>query len=207
MEKQFEIYKNKYPYKIIQGIRQSGKTKLLIDTAIDRALNESNVNIAFVSPTLHMSDFIKTELKNRFYNVPHILCVFNKDKIVFTNGSTIYFGNIGPSLITKFKGIRMDMTLIDELAFADNNHALEFLQNNFSKEIVIASTRKNRSKKNIFWNIWLHAIEGEPWMRGRVFKPFTVTLKDCPHVKNIAKDAKRNMPRSQYDLEFTIRKK
>jgi hypothetical protein len=97
---------------------------------------------------------------------------------------------------------------MDEAAFYNEKDVEEFwyslANGRMVKEIVIVSTRKNRSKKNFFWRTWLDAVEGT-----NGFKPFKVSNKDCPTIRDLkwVKEMKNILGRATYDREYTIRSK
>jgi hypothetical protein len=96
---------------------------------------------------------------------------------------------------------------MDETAFYNENEVCEFwyslANGRMVKDIVIVSTRKNRSKKNFFWRMWLGAIKGT-----NGFMPFKMSNKDCT-ARNLkwVKEMKKILTRGQYDREYTIRTK
>jgi excinuclease UvrABC ATPase subunit len=204
--------------KIVQAVRQSGKTGFLVDYALAKSQLNYNHNIFLVSCNVNMSNYINNELRDTYIKIPYgyrsDVKVCRKDQLGFDNGSAIYtVAATNPHL---FRGFNVGTLLVDEMAFCTDNRIMrELLENvmhrlDFSKnsEIIIISTRKSRSKKNnLFWKMWLDANESKPFFKTH-FKPFAIRTKDVPHLtKEKMKNIKSIIDRAAYDREFTIRMK
>jgi hypothetical protein len=158
-----------------------------------------------------MIRFYKEELLKLYEKIPSGL----KQKITgnfqqrleFENGATIHIGYISGSMCL-FTGMAVDFLLLDEFAYVPNDIAEEFFCNSMpalvkSKgcgSVHIVSTRNTRSKKNLFWSIWLNAIDYK-----NSYTAYKISLKDSPWIDT--KIFKQHMSRAIYDIEFTIRTK
>jgi hypothetical protein len=208
---QNSIVNDTHPYKIIQGIRQSGKSKIIQSIALQDAIECPYTTIVIATYDLNNATCVVSSLMHTYINIsaelkPALLAK-NNTEIVFTNYSSIKVIPVGtPDVL---QGLKIDTLLMDEVAFAKSDKAQSFYHTarccqstSSTSKVVIASTRMNRSKKNFFWKMWLDAMDGK-----NKFKPFKLAIKDCPHLKDRISDMRENMTRSQYDNQFTIRRK
>ena len=198
------------PFKIVQGVRQSGKTHIIKALAMLHALMCWGKTILITANTHQMAHRINEDIKTLYNSLPEPkprATSWNQMYIDFDNGSRIVtcIANCCSG-----RGLTIDMLLMDEVAFYNEKELKLFWESNFplikgmGREIVIVSTRKNRSMKtNFFWKTWIGAQDGK-----NGFKPFTISNKDCPHKdKKQVKAWKNILGRAAYDREHTIRTK
>jgi len=197
------------PHKIIQGVRQSGKTRIIEGMALLHAILFPYKTILITSHSKRMSNSINEDIRQLYYSLPKEskpgLKLCSHERIVLDNGSQIL-----TSIATENsgRGYGIDLLLMDEAAFYNENSIKDFwyslANGRMVKEIFIASTRKNRSKKNFFWRMWLGAGEGT-----NGFKQFKISNNDCPTVRDAkwVKEMKKMLGRATYDREHTIRSK
>jgi hypothetical protein len=203
-----KVTNDTHRFKIIQAIRQSGKTYHICSSAL--AYSQTNIHKTIFIGTVNeeMCRFIKEQIVLLYSklkpNEKFRMTSTTKNLISFDNGSDIRIGRITPYCV---RGMAVDYFLLDEFAYVDFNVAKEFIVTAFpcmvnkkESKLEIYSTRKNRStKKNMFWNIWAnHNV----WN----FKSFTIPSKECPHLKPKLKQMKSIMTRPQYEREFIIKK-
>jgi hypothetical protein len=203
---QKEIVWDPAKFKIIQGVRRSGKTRIIVSTALLHAICAGPKRILIVTHNNQMIDIIKKELYTLYETVKTDVTVIfgiGSHGVKFSNNSTIEIRSIS-SFNYKSYVDNYDLVLMDEAALYGKNiepvhTAWNYLRS--SPEIYIVSTRVNRSKKNFFWNIWLNAVLGN-----NKFKAFKMSLKDCKLMtKDTLSNLKQSMSRAKYDTEFTIR--
>ena len=206
---QCKIIWDNAPYKIIQGVRQCGKTRIIVGLALLHAVMFPGKTILITANKKQMSYRINEDIRQLYYKLPEDnkpgLEACNHDQIVFANGSRII-----TSIATEYsgRGLNIDLLLMDEAAFHNEQEVKAFwyslANGRMVKEIVIASTRKNRSKTNFFWRMWLGAGKGT-----NGFKQFKISNKDCSTIrdKKWVKEMRKMLGRTKYDYEFTIRSK
>lgn len=194
--------------KIIQAVRQSGKTKYICANAALYSILKPNYTIYIGTIKNSMCSGIRDEIMR-------LLDCFELDKsfiikntinhIQLANGSQIIIRSVTPESV---RGMAINVLLLDEFAYVNDNCAKDFINTlipvlrNTNTKIHIISTRKNRSHRNMFWHLWVSAVEGSE------FKPYTISNRDC-HWRNNkqARLWKDTIGRAKYDTEFTIRTK
>lgn len=198
-DKQKEILWDNSAYKIIQGVRRSGKTRILVSLALLHAICAGPKNIIFVVHSNITINFIQREIHDLWCKLKtNISMSRNSNTMLFSNGSSI---EVCCYQTEKNHFYSCDLLLMDEAALYGNfTGNLVKLWNRLrgTPEIIISSTRVSRSKKNFFWNWWLNAVNQKSY-----FRPFTISNKDN-HYNNIS-NIKKMMRRSEYDKQFTIR--
>ncbi len=202
-----KILEDKHNFKIIQAVRQSGKTSHLTLSALSYSQFYENKTI-FIGVVNHaMCKYIKDEIMNAYQKLKiyekHGIQICNTNHILFENGSEIRIHCVTQDCV---RGYGIDYVLLDEFAFVDNNVAKSFIESVYpclygkrDAKFEIYSTRKNRSKKNMFWKLWL-----SPEKHG--FKCFSIPSKQCPHLKPKLKQMKTIMTKQRYEREFIIKK-
>jgi hypothetical protein len=201
--KQKEILNSKSKFKIIQGIRQSGKSSILKLAAIQEVFKPNK--IVYLLTNTHIESY------KLYKDILHVICgnlklgIFIKfitaKSIEFVNGSKIIFGSIyNEHDINKIRGIDISLLLIDDAAYNKFYNKPEVYNKFYSKSVIIASTRNSRSKKEFFWALWLQAVLGDSGIT-----PFTLSKKDCPHIKSSIN--KSTLSKKAYEREYTIRMK
>jgi hypothetical protein len=210
-DKQQEIVYDTSKFKIIQGVRQSGKSFILECIALKEAFQNSNTTILITSYTVQSAELILKHIRDLYYNItpenkPGIE-ILTKKLIVFDNGSEIHVGSTAENA---GRGFGVDILLMDELAYCNETKLQSYWDSMFPTvicrhpgKVVIASTRKSRSKNNLFWKLWISAVD----KKKGVFKPFTINSKDMGRTKETAKELKSILGRAKYDREYTIRTK
>jgi hypothetical protein len=209
-KKQKEIIEESSECKIIQGVRQSGKSLILEFIALTEAFKKTNTTIFLACAKKVMTKNILDGLKSLYLNAPDYLKIsvtrWDSTGIEFSNGSKIIVATPNTAYSC---GLKIDVLLIDEVAYCNKKELQEFWDSNFQivkyanrGKVVLASTRSSRSKKNLFWKIWTHAVEME-----NSFKAFKITSKDCGRTKKDLKTIKNTIGRAAYDREHTIRTK
>lgn len=196
-------------YVIVQGVRQSGKTRYICFKALIESLIESYKTIFIGVVNEQMVRYYKNALLELFSKLsPELKTIIRSitnNEITFNNGSKIYIQRVTDN-INQTQGMKIDVLLLDEFAFVDNRTADEFMFNfrpamaQCNSSIHIVSTRYSRSKKNYFWFLWLGSIKGT-----NKFTNYKIPTKKAPWINT--KQLKFHMTRSQYDREFTIRTK
>lgn len=221
IRKQYDVYNDiiefQAPYKILQAVRQSGKTSFLVEYAIAKAQLQENQTIVIATFNHNMVRLIGEHLKETYFKIPAgcklSVTTLRHDNIGFSNGTEIIVKSIASP--DAFRGYAINTLLIDELAFCQSqNMARDVLSYTIpvmrasASEIIIASTRNSRSKKkNVFWNIWHNAINDEKTY-GVEFTPFVIRTKDVPHfTREKLRHMKNSMGRTKYEKELTIRMK
>jgi hypothetical protein len=172
-------YKNN---KIVQGIRQSGKTTLALAEALYESINGNTV--VFVCMNASQIPYLKS-------------MTIRLNKVIFLNSSNKNF-------IDKIRGLKYDKIIFDEISLSNyQKELIDFISLNINVcPISIYSTRNDRSKKNAFWKFW---IESE---KNNLFKRFTISYKQCPHLtKEKRKELKLMLGRTTYEKDYTIRNK
>jgi hypothetical protein len=210
-EKQREFVKDESRFKILQGVRQSGKSHIIKAIAFLTAIYERDQTIVIISFNLNSARRILEDIKQLYTSLilryaPKVTASYN-DSIEFDNGSRIMIAACNECSL---HGLTVHHLLLDEIAFADEKKMTSLWESEFPilhcgerGKIVIVSTRSSRSKKNFFWRMWLGAVE-----RTNAFKHFTLTAKDAGFSKLKMKNM-RNCLRSkkEYEKQFTIRTK
>jgi len=205
-EKQQEILDDPSRFKIVQGVRQSGKSRFLNTIALLTTMFIPD-KMVFLGSYKKLSARNNLEdIKELYYSLPEVgkpeVITWNQNQIEFVNHSTIYTGAVTPYCT---RGLGIDLLILDEIAFCNNTNVKDFWDSNFPimkhrGEVIIASTRANRSKKNFFWNTWIGAGEGF-----NDFKRFAIASKDCTFSRTSAKEWKKHLGRAGYEKEHIIR--
>jgi hypothetical protein len=202
---QKEIVWDQSPYKIIQGVRRSGKTRIVVSLALLHAICAGPKNIIITVHSGLTIRFLVRELEDLLNKISNKLTMdlnYHSNKIKFSNGSTIEILSIQTE--NNSYGYRSyDLLLMDEAALYGKftgNLARWWNKLRDSAEIVITSTRVSRSKKNFFWSMWLDAVN-----KKNRFIPYAIRSKDIPRNKGDISNLKKMMTRSRYDTECTIR--
>ena len=205
-EKQQEILYDTSKFKIVQGVRQSGKSRLLNTIALLTTMFIPDKTVFLGSFKESATKYNLQNMKELYYSLPEegkpSVITWNQNKIEFVNHSTIYTGAVTPY---STRGLGIDLLILDEIAFCNNMNVKDFWDSNFPimkhrGEVIIASTRANRSKKNFFWNTWVGAGEGF-----NDFKRFALASKDCTFSNRRAAEWKKNLGRARYEHEHIIR--
>lgn len=203
-----EIFLDKAKCKIVQAVRQSSKTRYICGTAFLNTFIEPNKTIFIGTINDRMAQYIINEIVNLHKEVSYL--IYNpitknttrcgEHILRFKNESIIIVSSIKSE--TRPQCWDIDLTLLDEFAFVNDNLSAGFIEELFSKRIHIVSTRKNRSLKNTFWYIWMNAMD----YRFNEYKRFSIGTKDVPYLnEKILSESKRWLGRTKYEKEFTLR--
>lgn len=192
-------------HKIIQGVRQSGKSYLLKKIALINAFLTFDKTIYVASNKHTSSKAFCDDLEEMYMNIPSQMkpsvTSWTRDGVHFDNGSRIL---TGLSKCCYTCDLNIDLLLMDEAAFYNESDVSEFWYSNYpclsNKEIIIASTRSSRSKRNFFWRTWLEAgVKND-------FQKFTITNKDIPkRDSKWVKEMKAIIGENQYYKEYIIK--
>jgi phage FluMu gp28-like protein len=196
-------------YKIIQGVRRSGKTKIIKAIAFLTAMFERDKTIVITTANLQMGKLILQDIKKLYdemswgvINKPKIT-TNRSDALEFDNGSRIY---LVACHCCSVRGLTIDVLLMDEAAFIEEKRVTEFWDAAKAslmwgdRRVIIVSTRFSRStKKNFFWRVWTGAVKGD-----NLFKP--LKLKNSFSRKELKK-LRNGLGRKIYEKEFTLRSK
>lgn len=208
-EKQREFVKDESKYKILQGVRQSGKSHIIKVIAFLTAMYESDKTIAIISYKMDAARRILQDIKQLYTE----LVLAHKPKIESSTRDSLDFDNGSRILVSacnccSLRGFTVHHLLLDEIAFADEKQMSMLWESTFpvmlwGGKISILSTRSSRSKKNFFWRTWLDAVNGTS-----EFKPFTLTAKDAGFNKLKMKNIRNCFhSKAEYEKQFTIRNK
>lgn len=209
--KQRDIVCNSSRFKIVQAVRQSGKTsKVCYATIINEIISNPHKTVLFMATDLKNIDRVKSELRKQIitlFKSEDIISVCNRNQICLRNYSRVIFGTFNSPDCAR--GLGINMLVMDEMAYAQSQaHLKDFWSSTYpvlvtsNSKILIISTRKSRSKKkDLFWKLWVDAVEEKS-----KFVPFTIGAKDCPHA-NARSAWKKHMSRAAYDREHTLRRK
>ena len=146
------IDSGKYKFIVVNGSRQSGKSKLISIEVIKRALNESNKRIMVVSPKASQSKKIAKDIINPIKNsAPNLIKSATESmgniNCTFINGSSIDFKSAESK--DSLRGNTVDYLFIDEAAFVAEDTVNEILLpmviTRPNAVIIIVSTPKGKN--------------------------------------------------------------
>ena len=152
--------------RIIMMGRQTGKTTLATLYILWYGLFHKSKNIAVLANKAAQASEILLRIKNAYIKLPlwlqQGLKKWNSSEILMENETKIFAGASSSSSV---RGKSVDLLLVDEFAFIDDNMATAFMQSVFptqaAKEdamMILISTPKGM---NHFYNIWQKAKRGE----------------------------------------------
>lgn len=190
-QKAANILKLPTDHKVMQAIRQSGKSSMCIRLASNRALR-GNYHIVVCAPTVQRLSLLRSKI---------VLCVGveellvnNTSQLVFKNGSVINFCALHNDHTVR--GLSPDLAIVDDAAECDNKGLADLLT--YSKNSFIVSTRPFNKKNNEFWKRWKAAKKVRHGC-------YTMDAKDCKHLpKSYLENMKKMMSPELYKREFTI---
>ena len=113
-----------YKFIIVNGSRQSGKSKLISIEVIKRALNQANKRIMVVSPKASQSKKLAKDIINPIKNsAPQLIKSATESmgniNCTFINGSTVDFKSAESK--DSLRGNTVDYLFIDEAAFINED--------------------------------------------------------------------------------------
>lgn len=218
---------HKNQFSICKAPRQCGKSFTAIAYALHHMLfNEGQtVGLFSIRPTTARSMLIR--LKEMYLNLPTWMrmevTIFNNNRFELENGSIIYAESVSPVYL---KGLNLNLTIMDELAFVDQDVAKYFINammpvifSGKNSKLIICSTPsyayrlkeiENENgeteiirERNIFYDLWYKAHRGV-----NAIRPFEIFWKQMPgkdekwkeeQIKMIGKTAWKQ----EYECKFT----
>jgi hypothetical protein len=200
-----EIAHDEHKHKIVQGVRQSGKTKLLESIAIAE-VHKPQKTIAIISANAKSAAEIMAPIREKCCSKGYLKPIVNNNHMLqLSNKSRILSFGVSENIL---RGTRVDVLLVDEMAFHNEKTLKTFWHANYpilhDGEIIVVSTRASRSKKkNFFWRLWVDAGEGM-----NTFKQFAISAKDVPYfTKEKLRQTRKALGRRNYEKEYTLRQK
>jgi hypothetical protein len=152
--------------RIIMMGRQTGKTTIATLYILWYALFHKSKNIAVLANKASQAEEILLRIKNAYIKLPlwlqQGLVKWNNGEIVMENETKIFCGASSSSSV---RGKSIDLLLVDEFAFIDDNMASKFMQSVFPTQaakkdamMMLISTPKGM---NHFYDIWTKAVAGK----------------------------------------------
>lgn len=151
--------------RIIMMGRQTGKTTIATLYILWYALFHTSKNIAVLANKASQAEEILLRIKNAYIKLPlwlqQGLVKWNNGEILMENETKIFTGASSSSSV---RGKSIDLLLVDEFAFIDDNMASKFMQSVFPTQaakkdsmMLLISTPKGM---NHFYDIWTKAVGG-----------------------------------------------
>lgn len=152
--------------RIIMMGRQTGKTTIATLYILWYALFHKSKCIAVLANKASQAEEILLRIKNAYTELPlwlqQGLIKWNNGEISMENKTKIFCGASSSSSV---RGKSIDLLLVDEFAFIDDNMATKFMQSVFPTQaakkdamMMLISTPKGM---NHFYDIWTKAIAGK----------------------------------------------
>jgi len=152
--------------RIIMMGRQTGKTTIATLYILWYALFHKSKTIAVLANKASQAEEILLRIKNAYIKLPmwlqQGLVKWNNGEITMENETKIFTGASSSSSV---RGKSIDLLLVDEFAFIDDNMAEKFMQSVFPTQaakkdamMILISTPKGM---NHFYNIWTKAVAGK----------------------------------------------
>ena len=152
--------------RIIMMGRQTGKTTIATLYILWYALFHKSKTIAVLANKASQAEEILLRIKNAYIKLPlwlqQGLVKWNNGEITMENETKIFTGASSSSSV---RGKSIDLLLVDEFAFIDDNMAEKFMQSVFPTQaakkdamMILISTPKGM---NHFYNIWTKAVSGK----------------------------------------------
>ena len=152
--------------RIIMMGRQTGKTTIATLYILWYALFHKSKTIAVLANKASQAEEILLRIKNAYTELPmwlqQGLIKWNNGEITMENKTKIFCGASSSSSV---RGKSIDLLLVDEFAFIDDNMATKFMQSVFPTQaakkdamMMLISTPKGM---NHFYDIWTKAIAGK----------------------------------------------
>jgi hypothetical protein len=146
--------------------RQTGKTTIATLYILWYALFHKSKTIAVLANKASQAEEILLRIKNAYIKLPlwlqQGLVKWNNGEITMENETKIFTGASSSSSV---RGKSIDLLLVDEFAFIDDNMAEKFMQSVFPTQaakkdamMILISTPKGM---NHFYNIWTKAVAGK----------------------------------------------
>lgn len=152
--------------RIIMMGRQTGKTTIATLYILWYALFHKSKTIAVLANKASQAEEILLRIKNAYTELPlwlqQGLIKWNNGEITMENKTKIFCGASSSSSV---RGKSIDLLLVDEFAFIDDNMATKFMQSVFPTQaakkdamMMLISTPKGM---NHFYDIWTKAVAGK----------------------------------------------
>ena len=152
--------------RIIMMGRQTGKTTIATLYILWYALFHKSKCIAVLANKASQAEEILLRIKNAYTELPmwlqQGLVKWNNGEITMENKTKIFCGASSSSSV---RGKSIDLLLVDEFAFIDDNMATKFMQSVFPTQaakkdamMMLISTPKGM---NHFYDIWTKAVAGK----------------------------------------------
>ena len=152
--------------RIIMMGRQTGKTTIATLYILWYALFHKSKTIAVLANKASQAEEILLRIKNAYIELPmwlqQGLVKWNNGEISMENKTKIFCGASSSSSV---RGKSIDLLLVDEFAFIDDNMATKFMQSVFPTQaakkdamMMLISTPKGM---NHFYDIWTKAVAGK----------------------------------------------
>jgi len=204
--KQLEIHKalsqDDVKYVIVPTGRQFGKSLLGENQAVIWALNQTNWNILWISPTYKQAKKVFRDIKNNLGDCPAYSHKPNQQDLIFffSTGSTIKF--YSAEAYDSIRGESAHAVICDEFRDFKPEAWTEAIKPTLTvtgKKVLIISTTKG---KGLFHTLYQLGKQGH-----KGYVSFTATSYDNPHANiDEIEDAKETLPdhifRQEYLAEF-----
>jgi phage terminase large subunit len=199
------IHKDKPFIALIVAGRQTGKTFMMMNDAVMRALNKPRTRMFWVSPIQDQANKVMKDIEAAFINhqelFQQIVKRFDRknNEMFFHNGSFIKFRSADSG--DNLRGATLDFIYIDEAAFMSEDFINEVLLPMVTRtggRVVMSSTFNG---KNWFWDKYVQGMEEKNWEQIKSIKRTYLDLKD-PLVDKTVLGIKQSMTKAQFDQEF-----
>lgn len=199
------IHKDKPFIALIVAGRQTGKTFMMMNDAVMRALNKPRTRMFWVSPIQDQANKVMKDIEAAFINhqelFQQIVKRFDRknNEMFFHNGSFIKFRSADSG--DNLRGATLDFIYIDEAAFMSEDFINEVLLPMVTRtggRVVMSSTFNG---KNWYWDKYVQGMEEKNWEQIKSIKRTYLDLKD-PLVDKTVLGIKQSMTKAQFDQEF-----
>lgn len=199
------IHEDKPFITLIVAGRQTGKTFMMMNDAVMRALNKSKTRMFWVSPIQDQANKVMKDIEAAFINhqelFQQIVKRFDRknNEMFFHNGSFIKFRSADSG--DNLRGATLDFIYIDEAAFMSEdfiNEVLLPMVTRTSGRVVMSSTFNG---KNWYWDRYVQGLEKDNWEQIKSIRRTYLDLNDDGVNKTVL-GIKQSMTRAQFDQEF-----
>ena len=199
------IHKDKPFITLIVAGRQTGKTFMMMNDAVMRALNKPRTRMFWVSPIQDQANKVMKDIEAAFINhqdvFQQIVKRFDRknNEMFFHNGSFIKFRSADSG--DNLRGATLDFIYIDEAAFMSEDFINEVLLPMVTRtggRVVMSSTFNG---KNWYWDKYVQGMDESNWEQIKSIKRTYLDLED-PAVEKTVLGIKQSMTKAQFDQEF-----
>jgi phage terminase large subunit len=189
---------------IVAG-RQTGKTFMMMNDAVMRALNSPRTRMFWVSPIQDQANKVMKDIEAAFINHQDVFAQIVKrfdrknNEMYFYNGSFIKFRSADSG--DNLRGATLDFIYIDEAAFMSEDFINEVLLPMVTRtggRVVMSSTFNG---KNWYWDKYLQGLDDDNAEQIKSIKRTYLDLED-PAVEKTVLGIKQSMTKAQFDQEF-----